>query len=41
MPVTRVAADAERFLRKIAGLSAAPPAEMVREPFPEDPCLPA
>jgi ATP-dependent DNA helicase DinG len=32
MPVTRVAADAEKFLRRIAG-TAAPPAAMVREPI--------
>ncbi|HTU64909.1 MAG TPA: ATP-dependent DNA helicase [Steroidobacteraceae bacterium] len=40
MPVTRVAADAERFLRRIAfeGREAvAPPVEMVREPFPDEP----
>jgi ATP-dependent DNA helicase DinG len=36
MPVTRVAVDAERFLRRISGLSIAP-LEMVREPFPEEP----
>lgn len=38
MPVTRVAADAERFLRRISGLAPAP-LERVREPFPEDPRL--
>ena len=35
MPVTRVVADAEKFLRRISGLSAAP-AAMVREPVPEE-----
>jgi ATP-dependent DNA helicase DinG len=40
MPVTRDAADAERFLRKISGLAAAP-LGLVREPMPEDPYLPA
>jgi ATP-dependent DNA helicase DinG len=38
MPVTRVSGDAERFLRMISGLGAAP-AGLVREPFPGDPYL--
>jgi ATP-dependent DNA helicase DinG len=38
MPVTRVSGDAERFLRMISGLGAAP-AGRVREPFPGDPYL--
>jgi ATP-dependent DNA helicase DinG len=35
MPVTRVAADAEKFLRRISGIEHAP-AELVREPIVED-----
>ena len=34
MPVTRAAADAENFLRRISGLAAAP-VELVREPAPD------
>jgi len=37
MPVTRVAADAEKFLRRIAGSPATPPdATLTREPFDEN-----
>jgi ATP-dependent DNA helicase DinG len=35
MPVTRVASDAEKFLRRIAG-TAATPAAMVREPLHDE-----
>jgi ATP-dependent DNA helicase DinG len=35
MPVTRTALDAEKFLRRIAGTTAAPMA-LVREPDPLD-----
>jgi ATP-dependent DNA helicase DinG len=35
MPVTRVAADAEKFLRRIAG-TAATPVAMVREPVHDE-----
>jgi hypothetical protein len=33
MPVTRVAHDAENFLRRIAGVAPAPPVGYVREPL--------
>jgi hypothetical protein len=35
MPVTRAAADAEKFLRRVAGLSPAPTA-LTREPVDDE-----